>query len=87
MRQPLSLRRELQPTYRIAMHCMDWHGGQWSGLYSVGSCLLGNHPVDGEQLERARQEAKEELERAKALSDFKAISDLSILTMQLGTLQ
>ena len=24
----------------LALQLMDWHGGQWSALYSVGSCMF-----------------------------------------------
>lgn len=38
---------------REALMLMDWHGGQGSPLYSVGSRAYAGHPVDEATLERA----------------------------------
>lgn len=27
---------------RLALTLLEWHGGMWSGLYAVGSCMLSD---------------------------------------------
>jgi len=49
----------------IVREIMDWHGGQGSNLYSVGSTWNAGRPVDAD----AAEEAYDELDRKKADDD------------------
>lgn len=42
----------------LAERLLQWHGGMFSGLYSVGSCMLGGHAVDPAQVDRACSELR-----------------------------
>lgn len=33
---------EIKTQKKIALSLLDWHGGQFTGLYAVGSCMLAN---------------------------------------------
>ena len=48
---------------RLALHLLDWHGGQGSGLYAVGSTWLVNKPVSKGSLDKARLEIESLISR------------------------
>lgn len=41
---------------QLALKLLDWHGGQWSGLYAVGSSWYTGHEVPMEEVQRADME-------------------------------
>jgi hypothetical protein len=44
----------------LALKLLEWHGGQWSGLYSVGSMwLAGRELTDNEPIQRAIRELED----------------------------
>jgi hypothetical protein len=40
--EPCSLAAEIAAQKRLALSLLDWHGGQSSALYAVGSCMLSD---------------------------------------------
>lgn len=49
---------------QFALALLDWHGGQGTGLYAVGSSLFAGHWPSFEQMVRAIRELKRERIRA-----------------------
>jgi hypothetical protein len=47
---------EMNNRQRLALHLLDWHGGQDSGLYALGSSWLNNHPVESSVIRQACEE-------------------------------
>ena len=50
---------------QLALKILDWHGGQWSDLYSVGSSWLAGHDVPSENISGAISELEKELATRK----------------------
>jgi len=46
------------PHAKFAERLLEWHGGQWSALYSVGSCLLAESRHWRDKLPEAVQELR-----------------------------
>jgi len=49
----------------LALKLLDWHGGQGSNLYSVGSSWLAAHDVPNEVIDGAIFELDDELQKRK----------------------
>ena len=49
----------------LALKLLDWHGGQGSNLYSVGSSWLAGHDVPNEVIDGAISELDDELQKRK----------------------
>ena len=49
----------------LALKLLEWHGGQASYLYSVGSSWFSEHDVPNESIEGAIFELNDELKRTK----------------------
>ena len=43
----------------LALKLLEWHGGQWSDLYSVGSSWLAEHDVPNEKIVGAIKELED----------------------------
>lgn len=58
---------------RLALQLLEWHGGQWSGVYAVGSTMLAaahRHLETCEIEPRYAAKAIRELRRLKADANF-----------------
>lgn len=69
--------------FGIALDLMDWHGGQWSALYSLASTWNAGYLATGGQIEDAITELERSLARAEKGGNEKDSEDLIILIDEL----
>ena len=78
---------------KLANHILEWHGGQGSGLYALGSSWLGNHSVDFRTISRACLEltsvSKKEVPFPVTVSksDIKEVLDLRMKILRMANVK
>lgn len=64
----------------IALALLDWHGGQWSALYSVGSTWLAGKEVPTRAIENAIKEIEDLIKKKVNYPDAISEGDIQDLT-------
>lgn len=67
---------------RLALALMNWNDGQWSGIYSVASCMFAGVAVERNQVQRALDELHRDFKNFELFSKRQR-SELKSLAKQL----